>query len=122
MGVEMKMFKQAIVIRADLEMGKGKIAAQASHASVEGYIETAVTDPEKAERWWGEGQKKIVLKVKSERELMELKRTAKEKGLLAIVIRDAGHTQIKAGTATALVIGPDEEGKIDSVTGKLKLL
>ncbi|HLC47512.1 MAG TPA: aminoacyl-tRNA hydrolase [Candidatus Norongarragalinales archaeon] len=116
------MLKQAIVIRADLEMGKGKIAAQASHASVEGYIETAVRDPGKAEEWWHEGQKKIVLKVKSERELAELKRLAKDKGLLAIIIRDAGHTQIKAGTATALVIGPDEEGRLDAVTGKLKLL
>ncbi|MEK6953919.1 MAG: peptidyl-tRNA hydrolase Pth2 [Candidatus Micrarchaeota archaeon] len=116
------MYKQAIIVRADLEMGKGKIAAQASHASVEGYIETAVRDPEKAEEWWRGGQKKIVLKVQSEREMAELKRAAKEKNLLAIIIRDAGLTQIKPGTATAMVIGPDEEGRIDAVTGKLKLL
>ncbi|MFH1750747.1 MAG: aminoacyl-tRNA hydrolase [Candidatus Micrarchaeota archaeon] len=116
------MFKQAIVIRTDLEMGKGKIAAQASHASVEGYIETAVRNPEKAEEWWRQGQKKIVVKVKTERELTDLKKNAASKGLVAVLIRDAGYTQIKAGTITALVIGPDEERKIDAVTGKLKLL
>ncbi len=116
------MLKQAIVIRTDLEMGKGKIAAQASHASVEGYIETALREPEKAEEWWREGQKKIVVKVKTEREMRELKGSAEKKKLLAIFIRDAGHTQIKAGSITALVIGPDEEKKIDQITGKLKLL
>jgi PTH2 family peptidyl-tRNA hydrolase len=116
------MLKQAIVIRADLEMGKGKIAAQASHASVEGYIETAFKEPEKSEEWWRAGQKKIVLKVKSEKELKELFLKAKAKGLIAIIIKDAGHTQIKAGTNTALCIGPDDEKKIDLITGNLKLL
>ena len=52
------MLKQAIVIRTDLGMGKGKIAAQASHASVEGYIESAISNPKKAEEWWRDGQKK----------------------------------------------------------------
>ncbi len=116
------MLKQAIVIRADLEMGKGKIAAQASHASVEGYIETAFHSPEKSEEWWRQGQKKIVLKVKSEKELRELFLKAKSGGMIAIMIRDAGHTQIRAGTITALVVGPDDEKKVDAVTSKLKLL
>lgn len=116
------MLKQAIVIRTDLEMGKGKVAAQASHASVEGYIETALKEPEKSETWWREGQKKIVLKVKTDRELKELFQKAKTKGLIAILIKDAGHTQIEAGSTTALVIGPDDDKKVDSITGKLKLL
>ncbi|MFH1257400.1 MAG: aminoacyl-tRNA hydrolase [Candidatus Micrarchaeota archaeon] len=116
------MLKQAIVIRTDLEMGKGKIAAQASHASVEGYIETALHNPEKSEEWWREGQKKIVLKVASEKELKDLFQKAKSKGLMAMLIRDAGHTQIKAGSLTALAIGPDDANKVDAITGKLKLL
>ncbi|MFH0971723.1 MAG: aminoacyl-tRNA hydrolase [Candidatus Micrarchaeota archaeon] len=116
------MLKQAIVIRSDLGMGKGKVAAQASHASVEGYIETALHSPEKSEEWWREGQKKIVLKVKGEKDLLGLFKKAKSMGLVAILIKDAGHTQIEAGTTTALVVGPDEEKKVDAITGKLKLL
>ncbi|MBI5224252.1 aminoacyl-tRNA hydrolase [Candidatus Micrarchaeota archaeon] len=116
------MLKQAIVIRTDLEMGKGKIAAQASHASVEGYIESAVANPEKAQEWWREGQKKVVLKVKGEKELREIYLEAKKRKIVSVVIRDAGHTQIDAGSMTAIALGPDDEKKLDPITGKLKLL
>lgn len=113
------MLKQAIVLRSDLKMGKGKIAAQASHASVMSYA----TSPAKiANDWFEEGQKKIVLKVAGEKELMELHKQAKRLGLHSVLVHDAGHTQIPAGTLTAIAIGPDDEKKVDAVTGKLKLL
>ncbi len=64
------MYKQAIVVRADLKMGKGKLAAQASHASLAAYNLVRKKYPEIAERWLNEGQKKIVLKVKDESELI----------------------------------------------------
>lgn len=43
-------------------------------------------------------------------------------GLCARVIHDAGRTQIAAGSATVLGIGPAPKGRIDEVTGGLKLL
>ncbi|MFH1199984.1 MAG: peptidyl-tRNA hydrolase Pth2 [Candidatus Micrarchaeota archaeon] len=113
------MLKQAIVLRNDLKMGKGKIAAQASHASVMAY---ASSNRDVASEWFEEGQKKIVLKADGEKALLELHRLAKRIGLHAVLVHDAGHTQIPAGTLTAIAIGPDDERKIDSVTGKLKLL
>ena len=37
-------YKQAIVIRIDLGMSKGKTAAQAAHASLEAVMKTISTD------------------------------------------------------------------------------
>ncbi len=112
-------FKQAIVLRSDLGMGKGKLAAQAAHASLAAYKEANAT-AKKA--WESGGQEKIALKVSSEKELQDLFLQAKKEKLPAVLIRDAGHTQIPARTITALAIGPAEEAKVDLITGKLKLL
>lgn len=111
--------KQAIIVRTDLKMSKGKIAAQASHASVESMHKSkkALVDA-----WRAEGAKKVVLKVDSQKELLSLQRKAKASKLVSSVIRDAGMTELKPGTITALGIGPDKDGKIDKVSGKLKAL
>ena len=37
---------------------------------------------------------------------MQLKKTAEKKGLVNYVIRDAGRTQIAAGSRTVLGVGP----------------
>ena len=68
------------------------------------------------------GAKKIVLKVNDEKELFKYKQMAEDNGLKTALITDAGHTVVEPGTITCLGIGPDEENKIDSVTGKLKMM
>lgn len=114
--------KQAIILRSDLGMGKGKIAAQASHASLLAYKAAIMKNEEIAEDWDDEGAKKIVLKVASEAELVELYSFAKRRKLPCALVRDAGHTQIPAGSVTAIAIGPADEVEIDLLTRKLKLL
>lgn len=113
------MFKQAIIIRTDLDMGKGKIAAQASHACLQSFKAASARD---VEEWEFDGSKKVVLKVGSEKDLVELFMQAKKKRLPCALIKDAGHTQITPGTVTALAIGPCEEKDVDALTGTLKLL
>jgi PTH2 family peptidyl-tRNA hydrolase len=110
--------KQAIVARADIGMGEGKLAAQVAHASLSAY-EDAGCKSQKA--WKGEGQKKVVLKATGESELFELADVAEREGLPHAVIRDAGHTQLDPGTATALAVGPAEDELVDRVTGDLSL-
>jgi len=110
--------KQAIVARADIGMGEGKLAAQVAHASLSAY-EDADRKTQKA--WKGEGQKKVVLKANSESELFELADVAERERLPHSVIRDAGHTQLEPGTATALGVGPGEDEVVDKVTGDLPL-
>lgn len=112
-------YKQAIVIRADLNLSIGKTAAQASHASLSAYL---VTGKIPAGKWEKEGAKKVVLKASSEAELRELHEKAKRRGLPCALIRDAGLTEIPAGTITALGIGPEKSELIDKVTGSLPLL
>lgn len=111
--------KQAIVIRTDLKMGKGKTAAQASHASVSSFLRSNKDD--QAE-WLEEGMKKVVLKVPGEKELKDIFRAAKNEKLPVSMINDAGLTQLEPGTATAVGIGPAEDRTVDKITGKLKLL
>lgn len=116
------MYKQTIVIRADLAMGKGKIAAQSSHASLMAYERVKSAHPEIASSWRNEGQMKVVLKVQSEAELLEYFNKAKAAGIPCDLVRDAGHTQIEPGTLTCFGAGPWKESELDSIFGKLKLL
>jgi len=111
--------KQAILIRTDLKMDKGKIAAQCSHASIGAYLKAKKYSKNK---WIREGMKKVVLKVSSEKELKDFYKLAKKEKLPCELITDRGLTQIKPGTITALGIGPENEKKIDKIIGKLKLL
>ncbi len=115
-------YKQVIVLRNDLEMSRGKIAAQAGHAAVSAAEETRKRRPEWWRGWLEEGQCKIAVKVDSEEELLELERKAKELQLPSALITDRGLTELPPGTKTCLGIGPAPSDKIDRVTGNLRLL
>ena len=110
--------KQAIVARADIGMGEGKLAAQVAHASLQAYEETAGSTQRE---WKGDGQKKIVLQADSESQLQDLAESARIEGVPHALIRDAGHTQLDPGTVTALAVGPASEDAVDAVTGDLSL-
>ncbi len=116
------MFKQIIVVRTDLGMGRGKIAAQASHASVSAFERVKKSHPEVAGEWEEEGQKKVVLKVDSEEELLKYFEEGKRAGIPVVLIRDAGHTQLEPGSITCFAAGPWKEEELDKIYGKLKLL
>lgn len=113
------MLKQVIVLRTDLEIGKGKLAAQACHASVRAVLKS---DKKTVDEWDSEGAKKVVLKVDSEAKLKQIYQLSAKAKLVSVLISDAGLTQLKPGTKTAVAVGPDSEAKIDKITGKLKLL
>lgn len=112
------MYKQVILVRQDLKLPKGKMAAQASHASVEAVMKS---DEEVVEEWRQEGMKKSILKVKDEKELLEYKKKAGTAKIKNALIKDAGRTFFDKPTITCLGVGPDKEDKIDKITGKLHL-
>ena len=115
-------YKQTIVLRADLGMSKGKIAAQSGHAAVSAAEEARRKYCEWWSAWLKEGQCKIAVKVISEKELLELERQARELGLPCALITDRGLTELPPGTVTCLGIGPAPSNKVDDITGQLSLL
>ncbi|XP_053975129.1 peptidyl-tRNA hydrolase 2, mitochondrial-like [Hylaeus anthracinus] len=113
-------YKLILVVRTDLKMGKGKVAAQCAHAAVAAY--KAATKNSKILKAWEEcGQAKITVKVDNEDALKEVAKHARAIGLLANIIQDAGHTQIAPGSKTVCAVGPGPAPLIDQVTGHLKL-
>lgn len=115
-------FKQVIIVRRDLKLGRGKLAAQVAHASLTAYLEAARLRPEWAARWLETGQRKVVVAVANLDELLTIKRRVEEEGLPTALIEDAGLTQVEPGTITALAVGPAPEPLIDKTTRHLKLL
>ena len=117
-------FKQVILIRQDLKMPKGKIAAQAAHASVDAVLKLTSSSEGKTilKSWRFEGMKKIALKISDEKELYKYIQQAKDKGLTTSIITDAGKTVVAPGTVTCGAIGPGTESNIDEITEKIPLL
>eukprot|EP01062_Namystynia_karyoxenos_P058877 TRINITY_DN50329_c0_g1_i1.p1 TRINITY_DN50329_c0_g1~~TRINITY_DN50329_c0_g1_i1.p1 ORF type:complete len:236 (+),score=85.50 TRINITY_DN50329_c0_g1_i1:82-708(+) len=144
--------KMVLVVRRDLKMGTGKIAAQCCHAAV-GVVERVLAaapsdgavrphprwahrtplDPQIAAQWvrwyeqWRErGCAKIALRLESteraEEELLDLSRAAADAMLPSYVVVDAGRTQIRSGSKTVLAVGPAPVERVDAVTKHLKLL
>ncbi|MBM3303837.1 MAG: peptidyl-tRNA hydrolase [Candidatus Aenigmarchaeota archaeon] len=113
------MFKQVIAVRADLKLGKGKLAAQVAHASLGAY---RYAGGEAKFAWEHDGEKKVVVKARDAGELARLEKKARSLGIPCALITDAGRTQVEAGTMTAIGLGPADEKALDSIAGHLKLM
>ena len=114
--------KMVFVINHELKMGKGKIAAQVGHAAVKATLKSGELRPELLDAWLSTGQKKICVKAVDAPHIEQIENQAKQVNVLTSKIHDAGHTQIPAGSLTVLALGPDEDEKLDDLTGELKLL
>ncbi|CAG8543860.1 19709_t:CDS:2, partial [Cetraspora pellucida] len=99
-------FKLVLLVRNDLGMTKGKVAAQCSHATLACYKYLKRTNPKLLKAWEYSGQPKIALRVKDEAEMLLLEEKAKGFKLCARIIQDAGHTQVDPGSKTVMGIGP----------------
>uniref|UniRef100_A0A6M2ENV1 peptidyl-tRNA hydrolase n=1 Tax=Populus davidiana TaxID=266767 RepID=A0A6M2ENV1_9ROSI len=114
-------FKMVLVVRNDLKMGKGKIAAQCSHATLGLYKKLLNRAPKALNRWEICAQPKVVVKIESEEDMLVLQERAKSLKLPTHITIDAGRTQIAPNSRTVMaILGPVEV--VDDVTGGLKLL
>ena len=114
-------YKLVIVVRTDLGLSKGKMAAQVSHAAVNCALKSKKSDSSNFTKWFRDGQKKVVVKVSGESDLRKLQQHARDVGLISSLITDAGLTEVPPGTVTCLGIGPALESTIDAVTGNCSL-
>jgi peptidyl-tRNA hydrolase len=137
--------KQMIVMRRDLKMRKGKIAAQAGHACVEAilmalaregrlesvrvtpddswvYLADDGAEPTPLTDWFGAGVAKVCVYVDSEEALLDLAERGRELGFICALVRDAGHTEFHGEpTFTCLAFEPLYPEQIDPLTGDLPL-
>ena len=135
--------KMMIVMRRDLKMRKGKIAAQAGHACIDAILmalskEGRISDFEMTDEglalrntdkpnsplsdWFAYGCAKVCVYVDSEEALLEIAEHAKEKGIIASVITDAGMTEFHGiPTKTCLALEPLPAEIADELTGALPL-
>jgi PTH2 family peptidyl-tRNA hydrolase len=129
--------KQVIAVRKDLNMRKGKIAAQVAHAAMlflrEAMQSVSVTANGnvmyefplsiKQADWLDNSFTKIVVYVNSLDELLAIHREAAGLGLASHLMIDNGATEFHGvPTATCVAIGPDSPDKLDPITGHLPLL
>ena len=127
--------KQVIVWRHDLKVRLGKKMAQAAHAAMisisqrirQGLdsatgVATLPLSPQEQE-WFSGRFTKVVLRVDSEEELLDIHRQATAAGLVSELVVDSGLTEFGGvATPTCCGIGPDDPQRIDTVTGHLKPL
>ena len=118
--------KMVFLVRQDLKMGAGKIAAQVAHAAIGLYDDILEGENNYQKKvlnnWFNYGQKKVVLKVSDLNTMLEVVKKCKKNKLQYCLISDAGHTQIPQGSVTVLGIGPDISEKINTITGTFKLM
>nr|CAB3265304.1 peptidyl-tRNA hydrolase 2, mitochondrial-like [Phallusia mammillata] len=117
-----KNCKMVMVVRNDLSMGTGKIAAQCAHAAVSAVTQIQKTDNSTLQLWLLAGQPKIVVQCNDKNELMNVVIKASEAGINTVFVRDAGRTQVEAGTETVCAVGPATSSEVNKITGRLKLL
>lgn len=98
------------------------MAVQIAHGAVEGFRLVLQRNPDTARTWILQGQRKIVLRVPTLRDLLERHRIAKNLDVPSAIIVDAGLTELPPNTPTVLVLGPWYANIIDRISGDLPLL
>jgi PTH2 family peptidyl-tRNA hydrolase len=145
MAVSSYKAKQMIVMRRDLKMRKGKIAAQAGHACVEAvlmalaregrldqvrvneagtwvYLDEGTMAPTPLADWFDAGVAKVCVYVDGEDALLDIAAQGREKGFVCALVRDAGLTEFHGEpTYTCLAFEPLRADQIDPLTGELPL-
>jgi len=134
--------REIIVVRKDLHMPTGKVAAMAAHAAMT-FLTERLKGPfgEPATYMSGEftstqikwltqlepGSEdqlsfaKIVVAVHSEEELWQVYDNAQRAGLEVHKVVDSGYSHNKPNTFTCIAIGPDYPDRLNPVTGELGL-
>ena len=128
------MYKQIIIVRKDLNMSHGKMAAQVAHASMSflswfirnnadpyGHID-AWFDKGILDNWINGIYTKVVLQAKNRNQLMKAATLAEELGLDFFLVKDKCLTELEPeevdGTLTCIGFAPMDSEIIDKVAKK----
>jgi len=117
--------KQIIIVRKDLNMRKGKMIAQGAHAAIGAYVAILKSrryDNKLINDWEKNGATKICFGINNEEALLKLWNAAILLHMPCYLVMDAGKTELKEPTLTALAIGPFPDDTLKLITHDLKLL
>lgn len=106
-------------------MRKGKIAAQAAHASVLSVLGMQVDKSrhDVFKDWLSTGMPKICVSVDSEAELDFIVKSCRENNIPCVLVTDEGRTEFNGiKTKTCCAVGPADSEEVDKITGHLILL
>jgi PTH2 family peptidyl-tRNA hydrolase len=119
----------AVFVRTDLNMSRGKIAAQVGHAVAQtmyaqGRWDNRPPYPSDSPipEWMEKNQTKIVLAANSMEDLDKVAKAAKKHKVSYAHIYDLGKTEIEPNTATCVAVGVDSRKKVSKVTEGWKAL
>jgi PTH2 family peptidyl-tRNA hydrolase len=112
-------YKCVCLVRKDLQMSKGKIAAQCGHGIVYAVRNSTM---DKLDLWCNSGEKIVALSVPNEKTMQFMYNKAQKNKLVSHIVCDAGHTEVTPNTNTVCVIGPDTETRLNKIVKDLKLL
>eukprot|EP00527_Entomoneis_sp_CCMP2396_P006653 CAMPEP_0198145414 /NCGR_PEP_ID=MMETSP1443-20131203/23313_1 /TAXON_ID=186043 /ORGANISM="Entomoneis sp., Strain CCMP2396" /LENGTH=187 /DNA_ID=CAMNT_0043809057 /DNA_START=36 /DNA_END=599 /DNA_ORIENTATION=+ len=121
-GMSNAPYKMVLCVNTSLSMGKGKIAAQCSHAAVACYKRASKSIPNAVRAWEYTGCAKIAVKCPTEDEMHLIAAKAMSMGIPVYLVEDAGRTQIAAGSQTVLGLGPAPVAVFEGVSNHLKLM
>lgn len=114
--------KMVIAVRQDIQMNKGKTAAQVAHAAG-GCLEDVSARHPIVNQWLRSGQSKVVVKCNDLTQLLALQNLSDITGIMSHVVTDSGKTVFgDIPTVTCIAIGPDTVEQVNLVTQGLKLL
>eukprot|EP00392_Amoebophrya_sp_AT5.2_P012712 g12819.t1 len=113
--------KAVFVVRKDLNMSPGKIAAQVAHAAL-ALVSADAQSVEKVHLWQSLGEKIVVCECADAAQFAVLKQKAAAERIVCASVHDAGRTEVEEGSETVVGFGPDGEEAVNRVTGKLRLL
>ena len=116
---EEEQYKTVLIVRQDLGMSKGKIAAQCCHAAL-GVMDQLTRQERRLYAACGDTM--VVVKCADLRDLLALRDESRAAGLFRWFIQeDAGRTQVTEGAQTVLAVF-GASNALDRITYRLKLL
>ena len=119
---------QYAIIRGDLEMPAGKLAAQAGHAYTDSLFNAMCVDLERAKSYRDRtrGGSKVTVKAKNQTQLIKAYQQAKDLGLPCALIVDQHHILPPhfdgTPTITAVGIGPCTKEECREITKKFRCI
>jgi len=114
-------YSLTLIVRKDLNMQAGKVAAQCVHAALGACHQNRTSPLVLAYCNASYERRCVTLKVNNAAEMEAVRDKAVAAGLNVYMQIDAGLTQVPVNSATVLALGPDDPERIRTVTEALKL-